>query len=161
MPVTNPMSRLPALRRVPIFRGLTKAALFEVARKTAEVEYPAGAVIVAEGDPGDSLLLIVEGSVEVKAGRRVVATMTAGDFFGEISLIDGKPRSASVVAVDDVVLLTLKGSDFESLLNDPYVARTALISLAQRVREAHAAQRATQVRATPGLLEDSDLLFDL
>jgi CRP-like cAMP-binding protein len=61
--------------------------------------------------------------------------MTAGDFFGEISLIDGKPRSATVVAVDDLVLLTLSSSDFDLLLNVPYVARSALKGLAMRFRE--------------------------
>jgi CRP/FNR family transcriptional regulator/CRP/FNR family cyclic AMP-dependent transcriptional regulator len=62
--------------------------------------------------------------------------MTAGDFFGEISLFDGKPRSATVVAVDDVVLLKLKSSDFETLLKIHYVARSALESLAKRFRQA-------------------------
>jgi CRP-like cAMP-binding protein len=63
--------------------------------------------------------------------------MTAGDFFGEISLFDGRPRSATIVAVDDVVLLTISWPDFEALLDLPYVARAALKSLAERVREAH------------------------
>jgi CRP-like cAMP-binding protein len=123
---------------VPIFRGLTKATLLDVARKTGKETYPSGATVVREGDPGDALCIIVEGSVEVRTGGRVVAQMTAGDFFGEISLFDGEPRSATVVAVDDVVLLTLKSSDFEALLKIHYVARTALESLAKRVREAHA-----------------------
>lgn len=123
---------------MPIFRGLTKATLLDVARKTGKETYPSGATVVREGDPGDALCIIVEGSVEVRTGGRVVAQMTAGDFFGEISLFDGEPRSATVVAVDDVVLLTLKSSDFEALLKIHYVARTALESLAKRVREAHA-----------------------
>jgi len=139
MSVTNPLTRLPVLRPVPIFRGLTKPALLEVARKTAEVAYPAGATLVKQGDPGDSLCIIASGTVEVRRDDRVVAQMTAGDYFGEISLIDGRPRSATVVAVDDVVLLTLRASDFGSLLSVPYVARAALAGLAARVREAHAA----------------------
>ena len=134
------MAKLRALRPVPIFRGLTKETLFDVARMTTEVTHPAGATVVREGDPGDSLCIIVEGSVEVHKGGRVVAQMTAGDFFGEISLFDGEPRSATVVAVDDVVLLTLKSSDFEALLKIHYIARTALESLAKRVREAHGSQ---------------------
>ncbi len=66
----------------------------------------------------------------------MVARMTAGDFFGEISLFDGKPRSATVVAVADVVLLKLTSSDFETLLKIHYVARSALESLAKRFRQA-------------------------
>jgi len=136
MSLPTPMTRLRALRPVPIFRGLTKEELFEVARMTTEVTYPADETVVREGDPGDALYIIVEGTVEIHTGGRVVARMTAGDFFGEISLFDGEPRSATVVAVDDVVLLRLKSSDFETLLKSHYIARTALKSLAQRFRAA-------------------------
>ncbi len=103
---------------------------------TTEVTYPADETVVREGDPGDALYIIVEGTVEIHTGGRMVARMTAGDFFGEISLFDGEPRSATVVAVDDVVLLKLKSSDFETLLKIHYIARTALESLAQRFRAA-------------------------
>ena len=136
MSLPTPMTRLRALRPVPIFRGLTKEDLFEVARMTTEVTYPADETVVREGDPGDALYIIVEGTVEIHTGGRMVARMTAGDFFGEISLFDGEPRSATVVAVDDVVLLRLKSSDFETLLKIHYIARTALESLARRFRAA-------------------------
>ena len=135
MSVVNPSTRLGALRVVPIFRGLARSTLLKVASRTREVAHPAGATIVREGDPGDVLCIITEGTVQVRRQGIVVAEMTAGDFFGEISLIDGKPRSATVVAVDDVSLLTLSASDFRSLLDTPYVARAALKSLATRLRE--------------------------
>ena len=143
--MVNPVTRLPALRPVPIFRGLSKAALLQVARKSVEVSYPAGVVVVQQGDPGDSLCIIVSGTVEVRHDGRVVAVLSAGDFFGEISLFDGKPRTASVVAVDNVVLLTLRARDFDSLLNDPYVARAALKSLAERFRSCQDSLSATEV----------------
>ena len=139
MAVTNPLARLPSLRRVPIFRGLAKATLLEVARRVTEVAHPAGTTLVREGDPGDALCIIVEGTVEVIKDGRSVAQMVGGDFFGEISLIDGKPRSATVVAVEDTVPLMLRATDFQELLNIPLVARAALESLAQRLREAHVA----------------------
>jgi CRP-like cAMP-binding protein len=81
------------------------------------------------------LCIICRGAVEVRKGDRVVAELTNGDFFGELSLIDGKPRSADVVAVDDVTLLTLTASSFDSLLSDPYFARAIVRSLAERFRE--------------------------
>ena len=137
MSTMNPMATLRALRPVPIFRALAKPTLFNVARRTSEVVFASGATVVREGDAGDALYIIVEGSVEVRKGGQIVAQMTAGDFFGEISLLDGEPRTATIVAVDDVVLLTLKSSDFEELLKIHYVARTALESLAKRLREAH------------------------
>jgi CRP-like cAMP-binding protein len=145
MSMVNPVTRLPALRPVPIFRGLSKAALLQVARKSVEVSYPVGAVVVRQGDPGDSLCIIVSGTVEVRHNDRVVAVLSRGDFFGEISLIDGKPRTASVVAVDDVVVLTLRAADFDSLLNDPYVARAALKSLAERFRTCQDSLSPTEV----------------
>ena len=80
MAVLNPTTRLPALRPVPIFRGLSKASLFSVARQSVEVLLPAGATVVTEGDPGDSLCVIVEGKVDVRKGDRVVAELKAGDF---------------------------------------------------------------------------------
>lgn len=139
MQVVNPAARIPFLRPVQVFRGLSKATLLEVARRAVEVEYRAGTVVVRQDDPGDSLCVIVRGTVEVRRDDHFVARMTAGDYFGEISLIDGKPRSATVVAVDDVTVLTLSAADFDSLLNIPYVARAALVGLASRVRQAHAA----------------------
>jgi CRP/FNR family cyclic AMP-dependent transcriptional regulator len=137
MAITEPMKLLATLRRVPIFRGLSKSTLLDVARRTGQETYPSGATVVREGEPGDTLCIIVDGTVEVRTGGRVVAQMTTGDFFGEISLFDGEPRSATVVAVEDVALLTLASPDFEELLKIHYVARNALESLAQRVREAH------------------------
>ncbi len=134
--VTNPATRMPVLRPVSIFRGLPKATLFEVARKTVEVSYPPGATVVRQGDPGDVLCIVAKGTVEVHRDDRVVAQLTAGDYFGEISLIDGEPRSATVVAVDDVVLLELSSSDFDALLSVPYVARVVMKNLAGLFREA-------------------------
>lgn len=136
MPPINPASRLRVLRPVSLFRGLSKAHLFEVARKAVEETYPAGATVVREGDPGDALCVITEGSVDVYQNDRVVAHLAAGDYFGEISLIDGGPRSATVVAVDEVVVLTLSSADFDSVLAIPYVARTIMQNLAQLVRQA-------------------------
>jgi CRP/FNR family cyclic AMP-dependent transcriptional regulator len=139
MAVTNPTTRLAALRLVPLFCGLTQAALFEVARRSTEVAYPPGAIVVRQGDPGDCLCVIMEGTVEVRRDDRAIAQKSVGEYFGEISLIDGEPRSATVVAVDDVVLLTLSSSDFDSLLNIPHVARVALRGLATLFREAQGA----------------------
>ena len=135
MTVVNPITRLPALRPVPIFRGLSKAALFAVARQSVEVCYPAGTTVVTEGDPGDSLCVIVEGKVDVCKGDRVVAELKAGDFFGELALIDGEPRTATVIASEDLTLLTLKSSEFDTLLSDPYFSRAVLRNLAKRFRE--------------------------
>ena len=108
-----------------ILRGLRKATLFEIARRTSEIMYPAGTTVVREGDPGDALCIVVSGVVEVSQGDRILRRLRAGDYFGEISLIDRRPRSATVVAVDDV----------DSLLNVPQVARVVMTNLASIIRD--------------------------
>ena len=125
------------LRPVSIFRGLQKSTLMEVARKSVEVTYPAGATVVQQGDPGDAMYVVVEGTAEVHRNDEVVAELKDRDYFGEISLIDGEPRSATVIAISDLVLLKLKSSDFESLLNVPYVMNAVMVNLARMLREAH------------------------
>jgi CRP-like cAMP-binding protein len=126
------------LRPVSIFRGLHKSTLFEVARKSAEVSYSQGETVVRQGDPGDALCIVVDGSVEVRRDDQAVAQLTAGNYFGELSLIDGEPRSATVVALEDVVILTLKSEDFDALLDVPYVMNAVMTNLARLVREAQA-----------------------
>lgn len=140
MPILNPVTRLPLLRPVPIFRGLSKGALLQVARKSVEATYPSGSVVICEGEVGGCLGIIVKGTVEVRKGDRVIAELTAGNFFGELSLIDGEPRSADVVAIDDVTLLTLTAAEFNALLSDPYFSRAVISSLAKRFREVLNAQ---------------------
>jgi voltage-gated potassium channel len=90
--------------------------------------------VVKQGDPGDALCIVVEGAVDVHRDDRLVRQMSEGQYFGEISLIDGEPRSATVTAAEDVVLLKLGSSDFESLLSVPAVARTVLRNLARLCR---------------------------
>lgn len=145
MTVVNPMTRLPALRPVSIFRGLSKQALFAVARKATEATYPAGTTVVREGDPGDSMGIIVAGKVDVRKGDNVVATLEVGDYFGELALIDGEPRTATVVATKDLTLLTVKAEEFDTLLTDPYFARAVMRNLAQRFREVQDAGLAAKI----------------
>ena len=138
MSLVNPITRLPMLRPVSIFRGLQKNTLFEVARKATEVQYEPGDVVVHQGDPGDALYIVVDGQLEIRRNEEAVAELTPGDYFGELSIIDGEPRSATVVALNEVTLLTLKSSDFNALLDVPYVMNGVMVNLARLVREAHA-----------------------
>jgi CRP-like cAMP-binding protein len=145
MTVVNPMTRLPALRPVSIFRGLSKQALFSVARKATEITYPAGTTVVSEGDPGDSMGVIIAGAVDVCKGDHVVAKLAVGEYFGELALIDGEPRTATVVATEDLTLLTVTAEDFDALLTDPYFARAVMRNLAQRFREVQDASLAARI----------------
>lgn len=134
MPTQNPAAYLPALRPVSLFQGLRRATLLEIAKRTTAKSYAAGATVVREGDPGASLCIVVEGRLAVRHGDEVLSTLSPGDYFGDISLIDGEPRSATIVALDDVELLELGAADFESLIAIPYVARAVMRNLAAIIR---------------------------
>jgi CRP/FNR family transcriptional regulator, cyclic AMP receptor protein len=104
--------------------------------------YAAGAVIVHENDCGDTAYLIEQGQVDVSKaldGHPVhLAYLGAGDIFGEMSMIDEKPRSATVTAVTETVVSALRRDDFfHSLQTDPTVALALLKVLFERLREAH------------------------
>src|ERR671923_1374830 len=106
-------------------------------------QYEAGEVIVQENDFGDTAYLIEQGQVEVSKelnGQNVhLAYLGAGETFGEMSMIDEKPRSATVTAVTETVVSEIRRDDFfNSFQTDPKVALTLLQVLFERLREAHA-----------------------
>lgn len=114
---------------VPLFQKLGPAALVEVVRALRPRIVPAGAVICRKGDKGDQMYFIVEGSVAVATANPV--EIGAGSFFGEMALITGEPRSATVTAATEVSLLSLYSVDFQMMsTNSPEIAeiirRTAL-----------------------------------
>ena len=97
-------------------------------------DVPNGAVVVAAGDPGDAFFIIAEGSVCVRTSGRV-ARLHAGEFFGEMALLDGAPRSATVTADGDVRLMVVPRNEFLQLLQDePNITIAILATLSQRVR---------------------------
>ncbi len=104
-----------------------------------EVTVPAGKVLVEEGTVGREFFFIVEGTATVKVGGRKVATLGPGNYFGELSLLDHKPRSATVASDTDMVLLVLDQRRFNGLLDElPTLAHKLLAAMAQRIREADA-----------------------
>ena len=113
-------SALGALPETALLAGIPPAHLAGVLEKMSARRFPAGAVVVKEGEPGDSLYLITEGRVEVEtrdeAGERVpLGTLGPGDFFGEVSLLTARPRTATVTAVGDLETLELHRDELVSL----------------------------------------------
>lgn len=109
------------LRVCPAFSSLTPENLTDVAEKMKRVRYPAGAVILRQGELGDTFYLLREGTADVvreegESVRRLIATMKQGDFFGEIALLTGGPRSATVIAREPVELYALSKADFHAAL---------------------------------------------
>jgi CRP/FNR family cyclic AMP-dependent transcriptional regulator len=125
------------LRRVPLFSACSNRELRAIAGVVKEVRHPKGTVVATEGDPGVGLFVIVEGQAEVTIGGKRMARLHPGDFFGEIALLDGGPRSATVTAVSDLRLLGLTEWVFRGLLQEhPSIAVKTLEAMAGRLRQA-------------------------
>jgi CRP/FNR family cyclic AMP-dependent transcriptional regulator len=120
-------------------------------RRKEEEEYQsfrAGALIIKEGEPGDVMYIVKEGTVEVRVGSRVMETVEPGGIVGEIALIDAKARSASVVAKTDCRLLPVDEEQFVLLVQKmPYFALQVMRVLADRLRRTTTQHRLPQRRA--------------
>ncbi|MDQ6828045.1 MAG: Crp/Fnr family transcriptional regulator [Gemmatimonadota bacterium] len=130
------------LSTVSLLNALDRMELLRFAELTRERSYPRGSVILFEDDPGDSLFVVREGRVKVvligEDGREVIlAILGSGDHFGELSLIDGAPRSAHVIAMDDARLIVLRREDFRRRVEEsPSLAWAMLAELSRRLRRA-------------------------
>ena len=132
--------RIDWLRKVPLFSGLSGRDLDLVARGTDVVRADGGKVLTRQGTLGEEFLLLVDGSARVERDAKPIARLDAGDFFGEMSLIDGKPRSASVIAETPVTLLVVDSRSFRCLLDAvPGLRRKISVTLCDRLRQADAA----------------------
>jgi CRP-like cAMP-binding protein len=127
------------LATVPLFSALSRAELRQVVRAAEELDVAAGAELVTEGRVGREFFLILEGTAVVRRQQRKVATLTAGQWFGELALLDNEPRSASVHAATAMKLLVLGQAEFGGLLETiPGIAAKLLTGMAHRLREADA-----------------------
>lgn len=125
------------LSSIWLFSTCTPRELRVVRRHLDEVAAPAGTVLTEEGAIGKEFFFIVEGRASVRRRGRKVALLGPGDYFGELALLDRKPRSATVVADTDMVLLNMTQREFWTLLEDiPPLARKLLSAMAERLRVA-------------------------
>lgn len=127
--------RVRHLERVPLFSGFGDHELRRVAGISKTIEVPAGTVLTRIGDPGDSFFVVIDGRAAVQTPLGIGHSLQPGDFFGEMSLVDGEPRSATVTATTDVRLLVVEHSHFWRLLDEtPDLIRRILMVLSRRVR---------------------------
>jgi CRP-like cAMP-binding protein len=128
--------KIERLKEVPLFEASRDRQLRSVARISRIFDVAPGSLLTRAGEPGDEFFLIMDGTarVEVPPGRR--ALLGPGTFFGEMSLFDGGPRSATVIADTPVRLIVISRRNFAKLLKDvPGLTETILTTLSRRVRQ--------------------------
>lgn len=130
-----------------MFADCSDEELGRIADISTSVERPAGSILTKVGESGDSFFFIVDGRVSVETAAGAGDPLHSGDFFGEMSLIDGEPRSATVTALTDVRLLVVHRIHFWQLLDDaPDLLRRILAALSRRVRRLEQAANALRQR---------------
>ena len=128
-------SKAEALRNVPLFANLSKRDLAHIGRITEEIESKPGQVLMRQGELGHDLMLLVDGSARVEQNGREIDRLVSGDAFGEMSLLDGKPRSATVITEELSTLLIVHKQSFDDLLDTvPGLYRQMLVALCERIR---------------------------
>jgi CRP-like cAMP-binding protein len=129
-------TKVSALKRAPLFEGLSRKELTHLARVSEDLEIPAGQPLCTEGEIGHEFFVIVDGTTEVTQNGKPVATRVSGDFVGEIALLEETPRTATVKAKTPLRVFVLTRKDFRDLLaENPVVERKILRALARRVVE--------------------------
>jgi CRP/FNR family cyclic AMP-dependent transcriptional regulator len=128
-------TKVEALGRCPFFAGLSRAELGALAKATEDLEVDEGKVLTREGDSGREFFVIVEGEVSVTKGGAEVRRLSAGDFFGEIALVEDRPRTATVTATTPLRFFVLTRPSFRSLLDhQPDLEHKVRSALEERLR---------------------------
>lgn len=134
------------LKAVPMLAGCSEMQLRSIATITRVFDAPAGTVITRVGEPGTDFYIILHGTVNVDLSMGKPVSLRPGEFFGEMSLLDGDPRSATVVADTPVRLLVINRENFSVLRREvPDFTQILLVTLSRRVRQAE--QRSDRVGA--------------
>lgn len=124
------------LKSIDLFGALPSEELAQIAEIAEEQPMAAGDLVFAQGEPGDALFLIVEGTVKVHRGERELTRLGLRDVFGEMAVLDSEPRSASVTALEDSVVLKIARDDFRDILVErPQIAMGVIKVLTRRLRE--------------------------
>ncbi len=127
-------TKIEALRRAPLFEGLSRNELERLARLAEDLEVDAGKVLTREGESGREFFVILEGEVDVSRGGQTIATRGAGDFIGEIAILEDIPRTATVTAKTPLRFFVLTAQAFRTVVEEhPEVERKVLRTLARRL----------------------------
>ena len=122
------------IRHVPLFAKCSRRELAEVAQVADEIDLSEGKEMTREGAPGREFFVLLEGTADVRKGKRKINSLGPGDFFGEIALISHSPRTATVVATAPVRALVITDRAFRTLLNhSPSILVKVMEALADRL----------------------------
>jgi CRP/FNR family cyclic AMP-dependent transcriptional regulator len=133
-------AKLALLRRLPALHGCTDDQLRKVAALVDEISVDEGHQLIAEGATTNEVFVIVEGWAAVMTGDEPVAALGPGELVGELAILDGGPRSATVIAKTPMQLLVISAKAFDDFVEIPPVGRALSKTLAGRVRRAESAQ---------------------
>jgi CRP/FNR family transcriptional regulator, cyclic AMP receptor protein len=123
------------LATIPLFEGLSKKQLKQIANTSEVVDYMAGHSIVREGEIGDSFFVVLHGQAKVSTGGKTVNRIIPGDHFGEISLLDGGPRTATVISETPMTMLLLSRKAFlKNVGHDSEMALALMKTMARMIR---------------------------
>ena len=127
-------SKIDLIRGVPLFAAASKQELAEIASIADEIDLPEGKTLIKEGETGREFFVLIDGTAEVARGGKKVASIGAGDFFGEISLIAKTPRNATIITTSPVRALVITDRAFRQLLDHaPQIQIGVLTALAERL----------------------------
>ena len=141
--------KIERLKEVSLFEACSQRQLRSVARIARVFDVAAGTLLTRVGEPGDEFFLIIDGTARAEVSAQKHVLLHPGEFFGEMSLLDGGPRSATVVADTPLRLLVISRRHFAVLLKDvPGLTETLLVTLSRRVRQAE--ERAERLRSGSG-----------
>jgi CRP/FNR family cyclic AMP-dependent transcriptional regulator len=127
-------AKVELIKSAPLFSECSRKHLEEIAAIADEIDLREGKELTKEGRPGREFFVLIEGDADVKKGSRRINRMSAGDFFGEISLVTRRPRTATVVATSPVRALVITDRSFRTLLErQPEIQNTVMSALAARL----------------------------
>ena len=127
--------RVELLRSVPLFMECSDRQLEFIATQVEDVDIPTGDVLCREGTSGGDFFVIVKGTARVERDGKMLRTLGPGGFFGEIAIIDGGPRTATVTAETPMRVLNLSRGQFQNVLTaSPDMARQLLYAVTRRMR---------------------------
>jgi CRP/FNR family cyclic AMP-dependent transcriptional regulator len=135
----KPNAALQPLRELALFAGLSDTVLARIDASMVELRLDPGSVLTTEHEQGREAFIVADGVAEVRIAGRAVSSAAAGDLIGEMSLLDGGPRTATVVALTPMRVYVLDPRQFAELFSDPHSAQRIAANLSLRLRSIQAA----------------------